>query len=307
MVPTGDLERIELERAEALDDGHDAGRLGGQRPGRRQEVADGQEAPRDGATDRQGFGHTPIVRGRTSRTLMGGPPQRTSHRRLRGNAASSPAGPGAGRVGDQRDGRAGRHMLAGLSLDLVDERAEDRAGPADVVLGQSSLRVSQLVAETGARADSLDRVAEIGELLGRPLDRDRGARHRGGHRKQGATSPSPCTQAVPHVGGRRRVEVGGLTGDRNAVAEPLIAVEAVRVERRLLPCPVGPECALAPLLGSLPAQARDHRGRDRRRRSANAEPPESLAAGAVVENQMLPSDPGPDPAGEAGRRLGCSW
>ena len=39
VVPAGDLERVELERAEAVDDPQDALRLGRQRAGGREEVA----------------------------------------------------------------------------------------------------------------------------------------------------------------------------------------------------------------------------------------------------------------------------
>ena len=64
VIATGDLERVELERGDALDHGHHTGRLGRQGPGWSEEVADGQKAPGDGATDRQGLGHGPMVRGR---------------------------------------------------------------------------------------------------------------------------------------------------------------------------------------------------------------------------------------------------
>ena len=52
MVPPGDVERIELERADPVDDPHDAGSVRWQRPGRRQEVSDAEEA----AGDRHGDG-----------------------------------------------------------------------------------------------------------------------------------------------------------------------------------------------------------------------------------------------------------
>ena len=57
MVPPGDLERIELERAEPLDDRHHAGRLGRQRARRGEEVADGQEPTRGRPADVDRLGH----------------------------------------------------------------------------------------------------------------------------------------------------------------------------------------------------------------------------------------------------------
>ena len=48
MVPAGDLERIELERAEPVEHGEDPGRLGRQRARRREEVVDREEAAGDG-------------------------------------------------------------------------------------------------------------------------------------------------------------------------------------------------------------------------------------------------------------------
>ena len=57
MVPTGHLERIELQRAEAVDDGHHAGRLGRKRTRRSEEVADGQEATRGRPAHVNRLGH----------------------------------------------------------------------------------------------------------------------------------------------------------------------------------------------------------------------------------------------------------
>ena len=51
MVATGDIERVELERADPVDDGHDARRLRRQRPGRGEEVAKDEEAAGDVAGD----------------------------------------------------------------------------------------------------------------------------------------------------------------------------------------------------------------------------------------------------------------
>ena len=51
MVAAGDLERIELERAEPAHDAHDRGRLRRQRARRGEEVARDEEAPRGGGGD----------------------------------------------------------------------------------------------------------------------------------------------------------------------------------------------------------------------------------------------------------------
>jgi hypothetical protein len=59
VVAACDFERIELEGPDPLDDRHDAGALGGQRTRRREEMANGEKAPGDRATDRQGLGHAP--------------------------------------------------------------------------------------------------------------------------------------------------------------------------------------------------------------------------------------------------------
>ena len=51
VVAPGDLDRVELERAEPVDDAHDRGGLGGQRTRRREEVAGDEEPARDLARD----------------------------------------------------------------------------------------------------------------------------------------------------------------------------------------------------------------------------------------------------------------
>ena len=63
MVPAGHLERVELERAEALDDPHHRRRLGRQGARRREEVATDEEAARGGAVEPDRGGHRPMVRG----------------------------------------------------------------------------------------------------------------------------------------------------------------------------------------------------------------------------------------------------
>ena len=72
VVATGDVERVELERPEPVHDRHDAGRLGGQRPRRRQQVVEHEEAAGDVARDldRRGPAAVQRVMGRHARTIV---------------------------------------------------------------------------------------------------------------------------------------------------------------------------------------------------------------------------------------------
>jgi hypothetical protein len=71
VIPPGDLERVELERADPLDDGHHARRFGRQGAGRREEVADREEAPGDLGRDRQGWGHVGMIGDQTCQVPSG--------------------------------------------------------------------------------------------------------------------------------------------------------------------------------------------------------------------------------------------
>ncbi len=62
MVAPGDVERVELERSEAVHHRHDRRRLGGQGARRRQQVAGGQEAARGRTVQLDPGGHRPMVR-----------------------------------------------------------------------------------------------------------------------------------------------------------------------------------------------------------------------------------------------------
>ena len=74
VIATGDLERVELQRAQAVDDAHDRARLSRQRARRGEEVARDEEAPRDRGGQEPGLGaHVP-------RSYPGRPPGRVMYR-----------------------------------------------------------------------------------------------------------------------------------------------------------------------------------------------------------------------------------
>ena len=64
MVAARDLERVELERAQPVDDAHDRRGLGGQRARRREEVAQDEEPARDGGRDGSMVAHATEGTGR---------------------------------------------------------------------------------------------------------------------------------------------------------------------------------------------------------------------------------------------------
>ena len=62
VVPAGDVDRVELDRAKAVEDGHDARRLGGQGPRRGEQVVEREVAPGDVARQLERGGGAAVQR-----------------------------------------------------------------------------------------------------------------------------------------------------------------------------------------------------------------------------------------------------
>ena len=146
VVAAGDVDRVELQRPEAVDDAHHRRRLGRQRPRRREEVAGDEEPPRDGGeTGTLGSELTDSDRtGRAARSChvpaaAGDPPRRPDARRRRIGrrpaAVVGSSGPSGASSVDRRHApaarsrtRSPRSARRGTCPRIARDRAADRDG-----------------------------------------------------------------------------------------------------------------------------------------------------------------------------------
>ena len=196
-------------------------------------------------------------------------------------------------------------------LHVLDELAEPVARLL-VVAGRELLSrllelLHQLVPSVLLDVDrATDECCEIVELLGSSLDRDLGARRRDRHLDQRVAGRHLARQRVADLIRRRRVRRTGRAGDRSAVQEPPVPVEAERGARGLLAGPARPRVAAAGLGGAEIAAASHRRCGDRCGRRVRAGAAHSSEGGALVGEPQVAVRAGVDPAraaprGEAGR------
>ena len=168
----------------------------------------------------------------------------------------------------------------GAVLGLLELRGceADQFARVGVVVGSDAARVVFVTQPAVELVEQLWQSAghgsEVGEQLGRTLDSDRRTRSRDGDHEQRIGDLDRARQLMADVGRRRRVPGIGLAGDRAAVEQPLIAVEAEFVMRRLLSGPAGPGVAAARLRDADSARSAHGRRGDRRGRRTCPGPPD---------------------------------
>ena len=243
MVPAGDLERVELDRAQPVEDGEDPLGAAGQRPRRGEEVVDREVAPGDVRADdprlaaRLGGGRVCLCPGRKADRPW--PWRSSAHRRppnpvrsrhvspvprLSPSASSSRSTNGdLGRLhpaarlvraepGDTVDLRE-RLPSAAPRRPLHLEGVGDGGGRVEIALDRPG--VDDLAALLDDRAER-DRRRAVGLAVGaggRPPRRTRAGRRRAGPRRADPARPSGSTNG-PRRASRRTARRGGRGGPR---------------------------------------------------------------------------------------------